>query len=228
MFRDQFTLTAREEEGLRHVCTFVVRVYLMSWMTAPLAAGAPYSDFTLLNTLLDYSSIHTAISRVASKKLASHLWYLSEDLVALALFDNRVPKATKRGIVLAMRDVDGEENPPRRCTVALETFKEKKLEDFATKRSSILFQRMKLPNGFLDVDPEVWEDNDDFQKALKTVCAMKVVNDHAERGVALIQEFSGLMTRNEDQLQFLLQVVEEHRKAYPDSNKQTLMKSGQE
>ena len=51
---------------------------------------------------------------------------------------------------------------------------------------------------------------------------MKVVNDHAERGVALIQEFSGLLTRDEDQLQFLLQVVHEHRKAFPDSNKKTL------
>ena len=51
---------------------------------------------------------------------------------------------------------------------------------------------------------------------------MEVVNYHVERGVALIQEFSGLLTRDEDQLQFLLQVVHEHRKAFPDSNKKTL------
>ena len=50
----------------------------------------------------------------------------------------------------------------------------------------------------------------------------KFINHQAERGVALIQEFSGLLTRDEDQIQFLLQVVHEHRKAFPDSNKKTL------
>ncbi|KAG0725682.1 hypothetical protein GWK47_038130 [Chionoecetes opilio] len=43
-----------------------------------------------------------------------------------------------------------------------------------------------------------------------------VVNDHAERGVALIQEFNGSLTKDEEQLQFLLQVVADHRKAFPD------------
>ena len=48
------------------------------------------------------------------------------------------------------------------------------------------------------------------------------MNDHAERGVALIQEYSGLITNDEIQLQFLLQVVEDHRKMYPDSRKMTV------
>jgi exonuclease VII small subunit len=43
------------------------------------------------------------------------------------------------------------------------------------------------------------------------VHAIKVVNDNAGRGVALIKEYSGFLTKNEQQLQFLLQVVEEHR-----------------
>ena len=42
----------------------------------------------------------------------------------------------------------------------------------------------------------------------------RVVNDQAERGVALIEEFSGHLTKDEEQLQFLLQVVQEHRRAY--------------
>ena len=38
----------------------------------------------------------------------------------------------------------------------------------------------------------------------------------AERGIALIQECSGLVSNDEDQIQFILQVVTEHRKLYPD------------
>ena len=35
-----------------------------------------------------------------------------------------------------------------------------------------------------------------------------VVNDYAERAVKLIQEYNGMQTKDEDQLQFILQVVE--------------------
>jgi len=82
---------------------------------------------------------------------------------------------------------------------------------------------MEHPSAFLSVDPDLWESQEDYQQAAETVRAMSAVNGHAERGVALIQEHSGLMTKDESQLQFLLQVVEQHRQAYPDSKKQTLI-----
>lgn len=88
-----------------------------------------------------------------------------------------------------------------------------------------LFEVMNLPHAFIDKDPDLWEAQEDYQEVAKTVHAMSVVNDHAEHGVALIQELSGLITKDESQLQFLLQTVAQHRQAYPDSKKQTL--SGQ-
>ena len=51
---------------------------------------------------------------------------------------------------------------------------------------------------------------------------LKVVNDHAEREVALVQELSGLLTQNEEQFQFMLHVVQENRRLYPDALKRTL------
>ena len=41
------------------------------------------------------------------------------------------------------------------------------------------------------------------------------MNDFAERGVALISAFCGAITRDEEQRQHLLQVVERHRALYP-------------
>ena len=61
-----------------------------------------------------------------------------------------------------------------------------------------------------------------FQRSSQIVRNLAVVNDHAERGVALIQEFNGSLTKDEEQLQFLLQVVADHRKAFPDKRKRTL------
>jgi len=50
----------------------------------------------------------------------------------------------------------------------------------------------------------------------------RVVNDQAERGVALIEEFSGHLTNDEQQLQFLPQVIQEHQRAYPNTAKKML------
>ena len=43
-----------------------------------------------------------------------------------------------------------------------------------------------------------------------------VTNDNAERGVALMQELNKHITRDEEQFQFLLRVVADHRRRYPD------------
>lgn len=226
MFRGQFHLTQKEEKGLQDVCVFAARVYLQAWISAPLAASAPYNDLHLLKSLLEYSAINTTISKAASLKFSKHLWYLSPELVALAFFDNHVSSATKRLMITAMQnDEDTEQGHTKRISVDLDTFIEKNLEDFISAKSRTLFELMELPDTFLTVDPDLWKDREDYQKAAESVHAIKVVNDHAERGVALIQEFSGLMTHDELQLQYLLQVVQEHRQAYPDTKKETLSAS---
>jgi len=68
MFRGQFHLTQTEEKGLQDVCVFAARVYLKAWITDPLAASAPCSDFLLMKSLVDYTAINLAISKAASHK----------------------------------------------------------------------------------------------------------------------------------------------------------------
>ena len=56
----------------------------------------------------------------------------------------------------------------------------------------ILYQREADPclrpsDGFLVVDLELWTTRDDY-KAAEAINTLSVTNDHAERGVALIQD----------------------------------------
>ena len=51
---------------------------------------------------------------------------------------------------------------------------------------------------------------------------LKVVNDSAERCVALIEAYNCSLTRDEDQLQYLLQTVAAHRKSIPKPFKAAL------
>ena len=85
------------------------------------------------------------------------------------------------------------------------------------------FNKMNLPTGYLCEPPDLWSTRDDYKRAKSIVQGIKVTNDNAERGVALIQEYNRYLTKDEEQLQFLLQVVAEHRKQFPDSRKCTLL-----
>ena len=67
------------------------------------------------------------------------------------------------------------------------------------------------------MDPENRKDSPSYQAGLKLVEGLCVTNDAAERGVAS-------STKAEDQLQFLLQVVEGHLKDIPHRTKALLTK----
>ncbi len=60
-------------------------------------------------------------------------------------------------------------------------------------------------------------------EAEAVVRELRIVNDTAERGVALMQEYNALMTRYEEQMQFTLLVVKEHCRLFPFSNKSTIV-----
>ena len=64
---------------------------------------------------------------------------------------------------------------------------------------------------------------EDYQQGLNTVNALMVTNDNAERGVALVQELNKLITYDEEQFQFLLQVVADHRRQFSSCRKSLLL-----
>ena len=53
-------------------------------------------------------------------------------------------------------------------------------------------------------------------------CSLIVINDAAERSVALVLHFNQSITKNEAEMQTLLHVVADHRGRLPDTRKSTL------
>ena len=83
VFRHQFNLTSSEFTGIKQLSIFGIKHYIKSWFTSRLSIEAPKNDLELLKSLANESC---SPANKALKKLANHLWYLSEELVALALF----------------------------------------------------------------------------------------------------------------------------------------------
>lgn len=96
------------------------------------------------------------------------------------------------------------------------------LSDFVSKNSLELFKKFDLPSDFLEEDISTWPNNDSFKICVQFFETLKVTNDVAERGIALIEEYNCCLTKHEEQLQYLLQIVRDHRRRFPNCNKKSL------
>ena len=90
---------------------------------------------------------------------------------------------------------------------------------FSIKNIKRFFELLDIDTSFLDEDPANWTDSPSYQAGLKRVEGLCVTIDAAERAwVALVRSLRGV-TKAEDQLQFLPQVVEGHIKEFPHRTK---------
>src|SRR6218665_1878178 len=124
----------------------------------------------------------------------------------------------KRVMVEGLRRV-GEEDPQKRISVDQSTISDKRLSSFVTSNTKNFLQVLAIPDSFLATDPETWLSNSDYMVAEDIVRELRVVNDIAQRGVALMQEFNALLTKDEEQTQFAIEVINDHRKRYLHSKK---------
>lgn len=87
----------------------------------------------------------------------------------------------------------------------------KGIHHFVNQNIRYFFEVLNLSDEFLETHPATWNSNQSYLKSLNIVRALNIVNDTAERGVSLMQEYLQFV-KKEDELQRVLQIVEENRK----------------
>lgn len=230
LFRGQFELKARELKGIRDICLFVVTLYVKAWFYAPFAAAAPNVDLAFLIDLHNYGIVDKDISNAALKKMCGHLWYLSDEAVGLAFFDNSINVDVKAKMVQSLRgDPSEHDNIFQNRNIIqpkdVPSFKNKTLAFFVTKRTAEFFKRFNISTEFMAYEPSTWPQHNSYIEGLQVVQKMQVVNDVSERKVKLMEEFNQLLTRDEEQKQFLLLTVDKYRQQYSSHLKSTLLQN---
>ncbi|KAF0298674.1 hypothetical protein FJT64_003976 [Amphibalanus amphitrite] len=94
--------------------------------------------------------------------------------------------------------------------------------DFVTTSSRTFFVTIGIDDGFLETDPAEWHDDHRYVAAAGKANGITVLNDFAERGVALMEAYNLTLTKDEDQRQYILQVVEAYRGRFPNASKGTV------
>lgn len=97
LFKTQFKLTARESKIISDVALFISLVHVKQWSAPPLGIQA------LLNNIAFLSNLKTYPNKIGASKaheaFLRYLWFLSEHLVGMALFDDRVAASIKEKMV---------------------------------------------------------------------------------------------------------------------------------
>ena len=196
---------------LRRVSLFVTTTYFKYWFACPLSSEAPRNDLQFLISLKSYPD--EGVAKVAFNGFSQHLWYLSEILVGFSLFDKEITCEEKRRMVYNMQNVQGSDESQKRHP-PIHDPGTMQLHNFFNKSTVKLFNILGVKETFLSKDPLVWNVDESYMYANDIVSSLRVTNDLAERGVALMHTFNEGLVRTEEEKQFVLQVVEQHRQKF--------------
>lgn len=228
LFRDFFLLTDEELDACREFGLFVSLIYVHYWTVCTSAIDAPIHDLNFIKELKAYEIISADISETALQAIYRHLWYLGEELAPVALFSDKVTDATKNNIRLKLLDYSPNNNGRNANSIKHTILNNAELamqplEYFIGPSSYLLFSLLDVDISFLTLDASLWKKNDHYQSGKKAVQNLRVVNDTAERAIALATKFNLCITKDENERQLLYRKVHANRQQLPNCNKRNFM-----
>ena len=81
------SLTAVTKKKINTMSSFILFTYLSYWFTSPSLARAASNDLKMYQDLSSFRRVNKAVSESCLLVLQRHTWYLTEDLVPVALFN---------------------------------------------------------------------------------------------------------------------------------------------
>lgn len=161
LFRKQFKLETLDEQRLEVLCIFIIKYYVKAWISCESGIHAPNNDLHFLKAINSFQSVDRDISGAVVNKLSNHLWYLSDECIAFAIFDENVSVKCKREMSQRILETDGlETDKSKKYQVKRDGIRDlvqSELSDFVTDHTIDFFNRFKLSTEFLKLDPTVWQ-----------------------------------------------------------------------
>lgn len=204
LFQNQIEMSPEFALLLHRFCMFVSLIYVKFWSSSAIAVDAPSNDIQFLKELDHYREIDREISEVALNAFQRHLWYLSDELILLSLFSNKVSAEEKFDLsLLLIKHVGNRTENSIKYSDVIDDIQHLRLDHFISPRSFFLLHILDIETSFLSDDTENWNKNEAYLIAQRKVQDLiVVVNDSSERalqqGAKLI---NGQRVQNESRLQ---------------------------
>ena len=230
LLSEQFDLDTKQQEDVKIIAEFCGLFYVKAFLKCPLPCSAPRNDLVFMSEVLHWRLLHPRLAFTVLKSCYVHLWYLTPQMVVVSLLDEGYTADEREAMALQLYYTERSES----VEIGKPKFPEinwkadgspPDLKSFISSKSWLIFDLLGLTNSqeWLQTPCSLWDMFSDFRKFKEFCVNLTVVNDLAERGVYLISDFIG-MCKDETQREALVQVVEHHRKLFPDYTKKTLSK----
>lgn len=219
-----FKITPQQEERIIRFLKFVIKGgYIMSWFCVPSAACAPKNDIKFIERLMLFKKEDNRIAKIAIEKILKHLWYISEVLIGLSFFDESIGNNEKQKMIANLKRESNDKSNRKKIEYRNLVKTNWNISAFVTSQTMFFFEVLKLRTGFLSKPPLEWAYDEDYKESKVVVDSLLVVNDVAERAIALIQKYNKNLTIDEQQFQSVLQVVSSHRSQIKTKSKKEIM-----
>lgn len=210
------------------ICTWVIKVYIKPWYTCTNSLTAASNDLTFLKQLSAYRYVDEAIAETTVNKFSRHLWYLSELLVPIAMFDPNIDCDTKEAMKAHML-VDSEFGYKHLNRFQLKDLSHSyiqllKLSDFVNKNSVEFFNILGFDYKIIEtLDASEWMADPEFIRILGKVSQLRVVNDIAEQCIRQVQIKRRDSTKSVKQFSLMHTVIYDYIKSRPSCYKSSYL-----
>ena len=81
---------------IRAFAIFITHIYVKWWLTCEKTVDAAWNDLTLYHHLQAYKAVDEGIAASVIKAIERHRWYLTVEMLLLALFSSKLKYDDKR------------------------------------------------------------------------------------------------------------------------------------
>ena len=226
-FQNQSILgySAEFKDSLQRFVKFLLLIYVPYWFKVTLSSDAAVHDLNLYKHLLQYNNIDSESSQAALRAQSRHYWYLAPESVILwCLFGDELEQDQKGRLAATLLTKPRPDTwTPKKVKFPILT-PNTSLVSLITTMSWFPFYLLDLSSKWLELPPSQWELDSDFLAMKKFARTVKLVNDVAERGVKLANDYCDCLTTNSEERKKLIMVVQNHRRSYPKLRKMDLVK----
>ena len=197
---------------------FIALFHAPYFLKANLAATAPRVDLKLWQDMQAYAFIDPSVALQVQQSLLRHQWYLSQELVILALFDNEISDEQKGKIASALlqeiKPATFNPGNPKFTDVLQNNYINIELYMFVGPRSWLAFELSGFDHDWLQLHPSLWASDRAFLDMACIMTDLAVVNDTAERGIKDVEEYANASQDGEQRGKIIL-VSNSHRAKLP-------------
>ena len=190
-----FTISTDERSQTDQMVEFILLMYTKLWFTSSLASSAARSDLNFMSAVHDYRKVNSKVAWEVLRSAYRHLWYITPQLLPLALTDRELEDSSKEAIARTLHSTERTALSTGKPTFPVLPFgpaaARLNMASLVSSESWLVLDLLQMTGkqDWLTSPASTWHKSTDFLTLKEFALNLVVVNDLAERGIHLATDY---------------------------------------